>query len=72
VRDELKDTKIKVIGVYPGGIKTDIFSEQPPKNIDEFMSAEEVAEKIIENLELDKPELELVLKRPGQAGGSTK
>lgn len=66
VRDELKSAGISVVGVYPGGIKTDIFSEQPPKNIDEFMSAEEVATKIIENLELESPELELILKRPGQ------
>ncbi len=72
VRDELKDTKIKVIGVYPGGIKTDIFSEQPPKNIDEFMSADEVAERIVENLELENPEFELILKRPGQANMPTK
>lgn len=67
VRDELKDSGVTVIGVYPGGIKTEIFSEHPPKNIDEFMSAEEVAERIIANLELEQPEVELILKRPGQA-----
>lgn len=67
VRDELKDTGVQVVGVYPGGIKTDLFNEEPPKNIDEFMSVESIAEKIIQNLELEHPEVELVLKRPGQA-----
>ena len=67
VRDELKDTGVRVIGIYPGGIKTEIFNEHPPKNIDEFMSAEEVAERIVANLELEDPEVELILKRPGQA-----
>lgn len=67
VRDELKDTGVQVIGVYPGGMKTDLFNEEPPKNIDEFMSVDSVAEKIIENLEIENPETELILKRPGQA-----
>jgi NAD(P)-dependent dehydrogenase (short-subunit alcohol dehydrogenase family) len=70
VRDELKDTGVQLIGAYPGGMQTDIFSEQPPKNLGEFMSPDEVAVKIIENLELDKPETELILKRAGQAAGN--
>ena len=65
-RDELEQDNIKVIGVYPGGIKTGIFNEARPKNIDQFMSTEEVAQKIVENLEQVNPEPELVIKRPGQ------
>ena len=67
VKDELKESGVRVIGVYPGGMKTDLFNENPPKNIDEFMSVDTVAAKIIENLELENPETELILKRPGQA-----
>ncbi|MCF7865294.1 MAG: SDR family oxidoreductase [Candidatus Pacebacteria bacterium] len=66
VRDELKGSGVQIVGVYPGGIKTGLFDEQPPENIDEFMSVESVAEKIVGNLELEVPEVELVLKRPGQ------
>ncbi len=66
LRDELKDTHIQVIGVYPGGIKTDIFEDNKPEQVDQFMSPEDVAKKIIGNLEQAEPETELVLKRPGQ------
>ena len=65
-RDELKDTNISVIGVYPGGFKTDLFNEAKPENFDEFMSVESVAEKIVSNLEQDTPDLQLIIKRPGQ------
>lgn len=68
VRDELRDTGVQVVGVYPGGMRTEIFSEQPPANLGEFMSPEEVAQRIVENLESETPEEELILKRPGQAG----
>jgi NAD(P)-dependent dehydrogenase (short-subunit alcohol dehydrogenase family) len=66
VREELQDTNISVIGVYPGGFKTDLFNDAKPENFDEFMSVESVAEKIIANLEQEKPETQLVIKRPGQ------
>jgi NAD(P)-dependent dehydrogenase (short-subunit alcohol dehydrogenase family) len=72
VREELKkDTVhsgqyIEVIGVYPGGMKTDIFNSVIPENFDQFMSAEEIAHKIVENLEKPEPESQLVLARPGQ------
>jgi NAD(P)-dependent dehydrogenase (short-subunit alcohol dehydrogenase family) len=66
VRDELKKTPIKIIGVYPGGIKTDLFHENVPANLAQFMSPEEVAEKIVANLLLEEPELQQILKRPTQ------
>ena len=65
LREELKPD-IQVIGVYPGGFKTDIFIEAVPKNFDQFMSVEDVAEKIVMNLELSEPETQLIIKRPGQ------
>lgn len=67
VREEAKQCGVTVIGVYPGGMKTDIFSESVPGNYDDFMSAESVAAKILENLEQDHPETQLIIKRPGQS-----
>ena len=57
---------ITVIGVYPGGIKTNFFDAAKPADFDDFMSPDFVADKIIENLEKEKPETEQILKRPGQ------
>lgn len=67
VRMEVKSDNIQVIGVYPGGMKTDIFNESIPKNLDQFMSSDEIAQKIISNLELAEPLEQQVLKRPEQA-----
>lgn len=66
IREELKDLNIKVIGIYPGGIKTHLFDEQKPADFAEFMEPEYVCQKIIENLEKDNPLDEIVLRRPGQ------
>jgi len=66
IRDELKDTNISVIGVYPGGFKSDLFNKTKPENFDEFMSVESVAEKIVNNLEQETPDFQLIIKRPGQ------
>jgi NAD(P)-dependent dehydrogenase (short-subunit alcohol dehydrogenase family) len=66
IRDELKDTNISVVGVYPGGFKSDLFNKTKPENFDEFMSVESVAEKIVNNLEQEAPDPQLIIKRPGQ------
>ena len=66
IRLELAEKGITVIGVYPGGIKTNLFDEGKPEDFDDFMTPEFVAEKIITNLEKEKPEIEQILKRPGQ------
>jgi short-subunit dehydrogenase len=47
LREEITEKAIKVIGVYPGGMKTDLFNEQKPDEFDQFLSPEDVAEKII-------------------------
>lgn len=64
VREECKGSGVSIIGIYPGGMNTDLFNEQRPENIGEFMSAESVAQKILENLKLESPVEELILKRP--------
>lgn len=66
IREELVGNGIMVIGVYPGGIKTDLFNEDKPADFDQFMAPEFVAEKIVTNIEQEKPDLEQVLKRTGQ------
>ena len=66
LREELKDTNIKIIGIYPGGIKTNLFDEKKPKDFDLFMTPESIAQIIVENLEKQEPETEIVIRRPGQ------
>ncbi len=67
LREELKGTAIRIINAYPGGIKTDLFNEKIPANIGDFMTPESVSEKIVANLEKENPELDLIIKRPGQS-----
>ena len=67
LREEIKGTGITVIGIYPGGIKTNLFDEQKPKEFDDFMSPESIAEKIAANLGKAQPETEVILRRQGQA-----
>lgn len=62
LREELKPKNIQVIGVYPGGMQTEIFAQKPAEYND-FLSPDFVAEKIIENLLKERPEEELVLRR---------
>ncbi|MDE1851485.1 MAG: SDR family oxidoreductase [Candidatus Micrarchaeota archaeon] len=64
IRSEVKGDGIAVIGVYPGGMKTDFFKEQVPEDYDKYMDASTVGIKIIDNLKLDKPEEEQVIRRP--------
>ena len=64
IRSEVKEDGIKVIGVYPGGMKTNFFDEQAPEDYDKYMEASMVGEKIIDNLKRDKPEEEQIIRRP--------
>lgn len=63
LRKEVEGTDIRVLGVYPGGMKTNLFNEKKPENYEEYMDPNEVAEKVIENLKSDNPQEELVLRR---------
>lgn len=63
-RAQNKDTGVLVVAVYPGGTKTNLYEGDVPQNFDQYMEPGYVAEKIINNLELEKPEIELVIKRP--------
>lgn len=49
LKEVTKGTKVKVIGVYPGGMKTDFWSPECGVNMDasQFMEPQEVAETIV-------------------------
>lgn len=63
LRKELEETGIKILAVYPGGMKTDLFNEEIPEKYSDYMTPEFVAEKIISNLKSDSPEEELIIRR---------
>ena len=63
LREELRSANIAVLGVYPGGMQTNLFEEKMPENYKEYMPPEDVAQKIIENLKNDSPQDELIIKR---------
>lgn len=64
LRLEAMAENIKVIGVYPGGMKTHFFDEQRPADYNDYMDPKIVAEKIVENLKSDIMEEDLIIKRP--------
>ncbi len=47
VRVENKDKNIRVINLYPGGMKTHLFDAKKPDDYDTYMEPAEVSEKII-------------------------
>lgn len=63
IRLEAIDFGVKVYGVYPGGMKTQIFNADKPESYPNFMDSTQVAEQILQNLEKEQPEEELILRR---------
>lgn len=64
IRQELENPNIKIYGVFPGGMQTEIYKEKYPADLSEYMEVESVAKKVIENLKSDDPEIDLIIKRP--------
>lgn len=64
LREEFRDKNIKVIGIYPGGMQTDVFAGKNPSEYSAFLTPHVVAQKIVENLKKESPEDELILRRP--------
>lgn len=64
IRREIKDSNIKIYEVFPGGMKTDIYKEKYPSDLKDYMEVVPVAEKVIENLKKQNPEIDLIIKRP--------
>lgn len=65
LRLEAKDKKIRVTTVYPGGMKTDFYVNNPKKDTSGFMDPRYVAEQIINVIESDTTTCpsELVIER---------
>ncbi len=55
VRDEVKDTGIKVIGAYPYRIKTGLFGENKHEDYEQSMEPADVAKIVIDNLAAKEP-----------------
>jgi NAD(P)-dependent dehydrogenase (short-subunit alcohol dehydrogenase family) len=64
LRAENKDSKVNILSLYPGGMKTHLHDERLPADFENFMDPEYVVEKVINNLKLDNPEQDLIIKRP--------
>lgn len=65
LRLEAEPHGIRVIGVYPGGMRTHLFDEAPRKEYDQFMDPADVAANIIAHIKDDSADPDLILKRPG-------
>ena len=66
VRKEVKDLDIKLYGIFPGGMRTDIYKEKYPADLKEYMQVDTVVKKVIDNLKADNSEIDLVIKRPAK------
>ena len=66
IRKEVKDSNIKIYGVFPGGMQTEIYKEKYPADLKEYMKVAPVAKKVIENLKFENPEADLIIKRPAK------
>lgn len=64
LREEGRDSNIKVLAIYPGGMRTHLFDEKIPDDINNYMEPEFVADRIIQNLMQENPEEELIIRRP--------
>ena len=63
LRLALEPLHIPVIAIYQGGMKTDIFKNKKPKDYDTFMEPNYVAKKIVSNLKLKKPKIDLIISK---------
>lgn len=66
IRKEIKNPNIKIYGVFPGGMQTEIYKDKYPAGWKEYMEVAPVAKKVVENLKAENPEMDLVIKRPIQ------
>lgn len=66
IRKEVKGLDIKILGVFPGGMQTEIYKEKYPDDLNEYMEVDTVVGKVMANLKSDNPELDFVIKRPSK------
>jgi short-subunit dehydrogenase len=63
MRRETENSGIKIINVYPGGIKTSLFDEHKAAVLKDYMDPKDVAEKIVNNLKQENPQEDQVIRR---------
>jgi len=66
IRKENQDTDIKILGVFPGGMQTEIYREEYPADFEDYMKVDYAVEKVMANLKSENPEMDLVIKRPSK------
>ncbi len=66
LREEINDFNIPIFAIFPGGIKTAMYDEVKPETYPNYAEPEEVANKIINNLKAEKPELDLIILKEGE------
>ncbi len=66
IRKENQNTAIKIFGVFPGEMQTEIYKEKYPEDFKNYMKVEYVVEKVIRNLKSADPEADLIIKRHGK------
>lgn len=66
IRKEVKDLDIKILGVFPGGMQTDIYKEKYPNDLRDYMEVNSVVEKVITNLKSENLEIDFIIKRPSK------
>lgn len=66
IRKEVKDLDIKILGVFPGGMQTDIYKEKYPDDLKDYMEVDIVVEKVISNLKSENLEVDFIIKRPSK------
>jgi len=63
LRKEVENTNIKIIAVFPGGMKTNLFDEKIPEKYNDYMDPNDVANIIVDNLKKESPDEELIIRR---------
>lgn len=63
LRLALKPFHIPVLAVYQAGMKTDIFKDKKPADYGTYMDPNYVAKKIVGNLKLKSPKLDLIISK---------
>jgi len=64
IRKEIRDSHINIYQIFPGGMQTDIYKEKYPDDFEDYMAVDLVAQKVVDNLKAESPEIDLIIKRP--------
>jgi 3alpha(or 20beta)-hydroxysteroid dehydrogenase len=63
IRKEVKNSEVKIYGVFPGGMQTELYKEQQPSDFSDYMDVNSVAEKVVKNLKSKSPKIDFIIRR---------